>query len=142
MPFPPGRILLLALVGLLAVGLACHQRDDVAPPLVPRVITMELVGDQLHIEEEVEVNWRQPVRWESPSDPYAVWVVVFADSTPFRGNNSRRVFNGGGPGNSANRGRLPQAPQGAPDRVEYKYWVFYPDGTDYRKFDPKLVIRR
>jgi hypothetical protein len=136
MPHLPGRIWLLPLVTFV---LACAHAQVIPPE---RMIRMQLIGDSLAIEDEVDVNWRQPVRWES-ADPDAVWVVVFADSTPFRGGNPRRVFNGGGPGNSANGGPLPSAPPDAADALEYEYWVFYPDGAGgYLTFDPKLVIRK
>lgn len=106
-----------------------------APPQPDTTITISRVGGQIVVQpDSLGIGRGRVVRWAA-TDPGAVWMVLFADSTPMQ--NGVQVLHNTGPGN----------PHQAPIRLQadtgsvFKYWVFYPDGQGgYLQLDPRLVI--
>lgn len=110
--------------------------QDTPTPVQPdTTITISRVDGEIVVEpDSLAARRGRVVRWAA-TDAGAVWLVVFADSTPMQ--NGVQVLHNTRPGN----------PNQAPIRgdaivgSEYKYWVFYPDGEGgYLQLDPRLVI--
>lgn len=99
------------------------------------VISIRLDGQTIVVTPtDAYIRRGRSVRWTSvPTD--TPWVVAFAGATPFQ--NGKRVFNGGGPGQSNTHGPLLSgAALGS-----HEYTVLWPDGEGgFIVLDPKLVV--
>lgn len=113
--------------------MAADTAPQTPPPPDTTIMISRVDGEIVVQPDSVVIARGRIVQWAA-ADTAAVWMVLFAESTPMQ--NRVQVLHNTGPGNPDQAPINREAALG-----EYKYWVFYPDGQGgYLQLDPKLVI--